>query len=72
MAVEATTRRWGNSIGIILPKEFVEKNHIGPDEGILLELVKKADLSEIFGSLKTKGKRMSGQAFKDMVRKGWS
>lgn len=68
MAVDAITRKWGNSIGLILPKEYVEKNHIGPNEEVSLELVKKADFSDVFGTLKRK---MSGQAFKDMVRKGW-
>jgi len=68
MTIEVTTRKWGNSIGLILPKEFVEKYHIGPDEKILLDVVKKADLRDIFGSLPRK---MSGQAFKDMVKKGW-
>ncbi len=69
MAVEAVARKWGNSIGIILPKGFVEKNHIKPKQKILLEVVKKADLSDVFGTSKI---RMSGQAFKDMVREGWN
>lgn len=72
MAVEATARRWGNSLGIVFPKDFVESNNIRPNDRIFVEVVKEADLSDVFGSLKTKGKRMSGQAFKDMVREGWN
>ena len=32
-------------------------------------VAKKMNLSKVFGSLK--GARMTGQQFKDMVRKGW-
>ncbi|MEK6964339.1 MAG: AbrB/MazE/SpoVT family DNA-binding domain-containing protein [Nanoarchaeota archaeon] len=68
MAVELTVRKWGNSCGVVLPKEFLREKKIKPNDKILLELIKPADLSDVFGTLKTK---MSGQKFKDLVRKGW-
>ncbi len=68
MAIEVTVRRWGNSMGVILPKEVVEGGKLKENEKILIEVVKEADLSNLFGSLKRK---MSGQEFKDMVREGW-
>ena len=68
MATEVNVRKWGNSMGIVLPKELVEEKGIKEDDKVLIELAKKADLSKLFGSLKRK---MSGQDFKDMVRKGW-
>ena len=68
MAVEAKVRQWGNSLGVILPKQFVEHEELHEGDVILLDVVKEADLSDIFGSLPRK---MSGQEFKDMVRKGW-
>ena len=71
MAVEAVARKWGNSIGIVFPKDFVEKAHLKPNDKVVIEVIKAVDLSNIFGSLKTKGKRMSGQEFKDMVKEGW-
>lgn len=36
---------------------------------VIVEVVKKADLTALFGSLKRK---MSGQKFKDLVRAGWN
>ena len=37
--------------------------------GIFVEVMKKMDLSRVFGSAPKR--TMSGQKFKDMVRKGW-
>ena len=68
MAIEVAVKKWGNSIGILLPNEMVEKERLKVNERVLIEVVKKADLSKLFGSLKRK---MPGQKFKDMVRKGW-
>ena len=67
MTVEVRVRRWGNSLGVILPKDFVEKEMIQENETIIIERVRKADLSSDFGSLKRK---MKGQKFKDMIREG--
>ena len=69
MALEVKLRKWGNSLGIILPKDFLEKKKIKENEKILVEVVKEADLSVVFKSVKKRA--MSGQEFKEMVRKGW-
>lgn len=68
MAVEVVIKKWGNSMGIVLPKDVVEKNKLKENETILVELVKAAHLTKVFNSLKRK---MSGQEFKNMVREGW-
>ncbi len=68
MAIEVVVKKWGNSVGVILPKELVERESIKENEKVLLEVVKEANLEGIFGSLKRK---MPGQEFKDMVREGW-
>ena len=68
MNIQTTVKKWGNSVGIILPKEIVEMEKIKVNERILINIVREADLTNIFGSLK---KGISGQEFKDMVRKGW-
>ena len=68
MAIEVTVKRWGNSMGVVLPKQIVEEGKLRENERILIEVVKEADLSKLFGSLKRK---MSGQEFKDMVKEGW-
>lgn len=68
MATELIVKKWGNSMGVILPKELVEKERLKENDKILVQVVKKADLRKFFGSLKL---GMSGQEFKDFVRKGW-
>lgn len=68
MAIEVEIKKWGNSIGVVLPKTLVEKEELKENDKIVLDIVRKADLSKTFGTLKRK---MSGQEFKDLVRKGW-
>ncbi len=68
MATEVVVRKWGNSLGIILPYDVVEKERIHEEDKIIVQIVKRANLSDIFGSLP---RTMSGQEFKDLVRKGW-
>jgi len=53
---EAIPKQWGNSVGITIPKEIIEKEHISPRKktkflvvGSEMETLKKA-----FGSLKLK------------------
>ena len=68
MATEAIIRKWGNSYGITLPKDLMEKKHLKENDRVIVQVVKEEDLSDIYGSLPRK---MSGQEFKNMVRKGW-
>lgn len=68
MAIEVVLKKWGNSMGVVLPKEMVEKEELKENQKVLIEVVKEADFTKLFGSLKRK---MSGQEFKDMVREGW-
>jgi len=67
MAVEVKLKKWGNSMAVIVPNKLVEEKHLKENDSIIIEVVKKADLSDIFGSLKPK-RKLSGQEFKDFVR----
>ena len=69
METEAVVKKWGNSLGVILPKEFVTEGNIEENDRVMIDVRKEADLRPIFGSLKAK---MSGQEFKNLVRKGWN
>lgn len=68
MAIQVRVKRWGSSMGIILPKIIVEKENLRENDKIFVNVVKEADMKGLFGSLK---RRASGQEFKDEVRKGW-
>ena len=69
MAIAAKIKRWGNSMGIILPKVLIEKEELNENDTILIEVVKEADLSDIFGMIKKR--KISGQKAKDLARAGW-
>jgi len=68
MAVEVVVKKWGNSMGVILPKELVKEKNLKENEKISIELVREIDLSDIFGSLKGKFK-MTSQQLKDEMRR---
>jgi len=55
MTIEAKTKRWGNSIGFVIPMETVSRLNLRPEETITVEITKKHNvLNELFGSLKFK------------------
>lgn len=69
MAATAIARKWGNSIGITLPNELVREQRIKEGDTIILPvIIKKTNLSDIFGKFKT---GESSQKFKDRAREGW-
>ncbi|HAB54133.1 MAG TPA: hypothetical protein DCE80_18460 [Ignavibacteriales bacterium] len=68
MAVEVVVKKLGNSIGVIFPKNIVKEKQIEVNKKVFIEIVKEADLGNMFGSLKRK---INSQKFKDMVRQGW-
>lgn len=55
MTIEVKTKQWGNSIGVIIPKEVVNTLKIKPEETILIEVERKENpLKKLFGTLKSK------------------
>ena len=63
MVVEVRTKKWGNSIGVIIPSETVEKLNIKPEESIVIEIERKGNvLGELFGRAKLK--KSSGEMIK--------
>lgn len=66
--VETIARRWGNSIGISLPRDVVEKANIKPDKEVKIFVQdKRVDLSKVFGTLKI---RKPTQEILDEIREG--
>ncbi|MFH1590476.1 MAG: AbrB/MazE/SpoVT family DNA-binding domain-containing protein [archaeon] len=68
MAIEAVVRKWGSSLGIVLPKSFVEEKGLKKNQKLWIEIAPIVDFSEIFGSCKL---GVSSQELKDEARKGW-
>ena len=71
MANEVIVKKWGNSLAIVIPRDIVKEKCLKENDKIAVEILKEADLSDIFGALKNKKKPMTGQEFKNFVRKGW-
>lgn len=54
-SIEVKTRKWGNSIGITIPNDIVEKMNIKPEDKIKVVILKDSGiLKDIFGSVKFK------------------
>ncbi len=66
--VETITRKWGNSLGVTLPKEIVDKEHLQENQRIIIEIKSVADITKLRGLVHFK---KSAQQLKDEMRKGW-
>ena len=71
MEIKTRTRKWGNSIAVILPKIFVESNKIKEDEDVVIEIKSKPELKELFGKFPEWKSKKTAQQIKDEMRKGW-
>ena len=66
---EVSIRKWGNSLGAVLPTRIVEINNLKENDKIKIFVVKEGDiLKKTFGKLKGKIKQ-SSQEMKDEFRK---
>ena len=64
-----TARKWGNSIGVALPSDIVEKEKIGANDQLVISVQKVVSIKDLFGTFKSK---RSTQEIMDEVRKGWN
>lgn len=65
---DISVRRWGNSLGAVLPNSIVQKNKLKENDKIKVFVVKESDvLKRTFGRLKGKLKQ-SSQEMKDELR----
>ena len=69
METEFVTKRWGNSIAIVLPRDFVVEQNIKERERLVLEIRKRQLGADLAGLLKHW--RRKPQSVKDEARSGW-
>ncbi|MDP3728188.1 MAG: hypothetical protein Q8R18_01910 [bacterium] len=69
MSYQTITKRWGNSLGLVIPKNIVEGSHIRENEKVTVLIIKDSQkvLEEIFGIAHGKIKT-SSQKIKDRSR----
>ena len=68
--IDVKVKKWGNSFGVVIPKDIIESEDIKEDENVRLIVLKKSAraFKETFGIGKGKVKK-SGQEFKDEARR---
>jgi len=67
--IETRLKKWGNSFGLIIPKEIVERENM-KEEGKLRVVVIKKNSSKVLHETFGKGKiTKSGQQLKDEARR---
>lgn len=69
MEIELITKRWGSSLGVVLPKIVVEKEHIRENEMIIVEIKKRHFAREFFGIL-PQWKKTTNK-IKAEMKEGW-
>lgn len=69
MEIETKTKKWGSSIGVVLPKTLVDEVGIKPNETIIIEVKKRHKAGEFFG--KFPHWKKPTQKIKDEMRAGW-
>jgi len=70
--VKVKAKRWGSSLGFIIPNEIVKEQRIKEGDELQVEVQKATDIEKLFGI--AYGKRpagMTAQQIKDDLRAGW-
>lgn len=63
-------KKWGNSFGVVIPKEIVDSENFKEGDEIEYMIIKdsKRRFDELFGSLKRKLKKPTEQMMREMDR----
>ncbi len=66
---EARIKKWGNSFGMVIPKEIMENAHLKINENVKVLIVREnMNFEKLFGKYKNRAKK-STQKIKDQMRK---
>ncbi len=72
VSVTAKVKKWGNSLGIVIPKETVNEENIEEGDELEVIMIKKTDvIKETFGMLKGKLKRNTDEVLAEVDRELW-
>ena len=66
--IKARLKEWGNSLGVIVPREIVLERKLKPNQEVFIEITKKDNLDDFFGKSKIKN---DAQKIKNESRKLW-
>jgi len=71
MEIKTIAKKWGSSIGIIIPKEVVDAKRIKENDEIVIEVKTRPLAGNLFGRFPELTSRRSAQELKDEAREGW-
>jgi len=71
MDIKAITRRWGNSIAVVIPREVLEEQRIREDEEIIIRVEKKRPKAGVMFGRFPELRKTPTQQLKDEARRGW-
>lgn len=68
---ETKVKKWGNSLGVVLPRDLTRNEKVKAGDKIKIIVIKEQNtLKDVFGSLKNW--KVDSQKLKDDLRKEWS
>ena len=70
MEIKTKAKRWGSSIGIILPKSVIDARKIRENDELIIEVKTQPVMNDLFGKFPRKSKK-TAQKLKDEARAGW-
>lgn len=71
MEIKATTRKWGNSIAVVIPREIVDKQRIKEDQEVVITVEKERPRAGVLFGRFPELKETPTQKLKDEARRGW-
>ncbi|MEK6894246.1 MAG: hypothetical protein AABX10_02170 [Nanoarchaeota archaeon] len=67
MKIVVKPKIWGNSLGIVIPRDIVKRAKITPETEIVVIIERENPIKELFGSLR--GWKIDAQKMKDDIRR---
>ena len=68
--VIATVRKWGRSLGVVIPKEKAKEAHLKPGKGVRILILGREDpVQKTFGTAKFS--RSTDEILKEVDREAW-
>lgn len=67
MAIRTVMRKWGNSLGVVIPREEASREGLHENDEVEIVIRKAVDIRQLFGKYKFRDL----QSLKDELREGW-
>ncbi len=67
MAIRTVMRKWGNSLGVVIPREEASREGLRENDEVEIVIRKAVDIRQLFGKYKFRDL----QSLKDELREGW-